>query len=142
MKPIATCHAFVHGEMVTVASTMEGRLSSLTFAVKELYDVQGFGTGARNPAGKTRTKWHCQTRRPSRCCQTKVPLCSAKPFRTKSRSLDGEHSTTVPDASLKPLPQHRGSPSGISLLGARGQDGQLLAATQFFGTDDQWRTVD
>jgi amidase len=52
MKPIATCRAFVPGEIVAVAPIGEGRLSSLTFAVKELYDVEGFVTGAGNPHWK------------------------------------------------------------------------------------------
>lgn len=52
MKPVDTCHAFVPGEMVTVNPNREGRLSSLTFAVKELYDVKGFVTGAGNPHWK------------------------------------------------------------------------------------------
>lgn len=52
MKPVDTCNAFVPGEMLTVAPNREGRLSSLTFAVKELYDVKGFVTGAGNPHWK------------------------------------------------------------------------------------------
>lgn len=52
MKPVDTCNAFVPGEMITVAPNREGRLSSLTFAVKELYDVEGFVTGAGNPHWK------------------------------------------------------------------------------------------
>jgi amidase len=52
MKPIDTCNAFVPGEMITVAPNHEGKLSSLTFAVKELYDVKGFVTGAGNPRWK------------------------------------------------------------------------------------------
>jgi len=38
--------------MITVAPSREGKLSSLTFAVKELYDVKGFVTGAGNPHWK------------------------------------------------------------------------------------------
>lgn len=53
MKPVDTCNAFVPGEMLTVAPNREGRLSSLTFAVKELYDVKGFVTGAGNPHWKS-----------------------------------------------------------------------------------------
>jgi amidase len=53
MTPVDTCHAFVPGEMVTVGPHKEGRLSSLTFAVKELYDVKGFVTGAGNPQWKS-----------------------------------------------------------------------------------------
>lgn len=52
MKPADTCNAFVPGEMMTVAPIREGKLSSLTFAVKELYDVKGFVTGAGNPRWK------------------------------------------------------------------------------------------
>ena len=53
MKPLDTCNAFVPGEMITVAPSREGELSSLTFAVKELYDVEGFVTGAGNPRWKS-----------------------------------------------------------------------------------------
>ncbi len=53
MRPADTCNAFVPGEMVTVAPDREGKLSSLTFAVKELYDVRGFVTGAGNPRWKS-----------------------------------------------------------------------------------------
>ncbi|HEU0233555.1 MAG TPA: amidase [Gallionella sp.] len=53
MKPADTCNAFVPGEMMTVAPIREGKLSSLTFAVKELYDVKGFVTGAGNPRWKS-----------------------------------------------------------------------------------------
>jgi amidase len=53
MKPADTCNAFVPGEMITVAPNREGKLSSLTFAVKELYDVKGFVTGAGNPRWKS-----------------------------------------------------------------------------------------
>jgi len=53
MKPVDTCNAFVPGEMITVAPSREGKLSSLTFAVKELYDVKGFVTGAGNPRWKS-----------------------------------------------------------------------------------------
>lgn len=49
MKLLDTCNAFVPGEMVSVPSMRNGKLSSLTFAVKELYDVKGFVTGAGNP---------------------------------------------------------------------------------------------
>ncbi|MDP2694842.1 MAG: amidase [Gallionella sp.] len=52
MKPVDTCNAFVPGEMITVAPIREGKLSALTFAVKELYDVKGFVTGAGNPRWK------------------------------------------------------------------------------------------
>jgi len=52
MKPVDTCNAFVPGEMVTVAPNREGKLSALTFAVKELYYVKGFVTGAGNPHWK------------------------------------------------------------------------------------------
>ena len=52
MKPADTCNAFVPGEMMTVAPNREGKLSALTFAVKELYDVKGFVTGAGNPQWK------------------------------------------------------------------------------------------
>jgi amidase len=38
--------------MLTVAPKRGGKLSSLTFAVKELYDVEGFVTGAGNPRWK------------------------------------------------------------------------------------------
>lgn len=48
MKTIATNNSLVHGEMVAVAPTTKGRLSLLTFAVKELCDVKGFVTGAGN----------------------------------------------------------------------------------------------
>ena len=53
MKPLDTFNAFVPGEMITVAPNREGKLSSLTFAVKELYDVKGFVTGAGNPHWKS-----------------------------------------------------------------------------------------
>ena len=53
MKPIDTCNAFVPGEMITVEPNKKGKLSSLTFAVKELYDVKGFVTGAGNPHWKS-----------------------------------------------------------------------------------------
>lgn len=52
MKPVDTCNAFVPGEMITVDPNRKGKLSSLTFAVKELYDVKGFITGAGNPHWK------------------------------------------------------------------------------------------
>ncbi len=52
MKPVDTCNAFVPGEMMTVTPNREGELSALTFAVKELYDVKGFVTGAGNPRWK------------------------------------------------------------------------------------------
>ena len=52
MKPADTCNAFVPGEMITVPPNREGKLSSLSFAVKELYDVEGFVTGAGNPRWK------------------------------------------------------------------------------------------
>lgn len=53
MNPANPCNAFVPGEMITVKPNREGKLSSLTFAVKEVYDVQGFVTGAGNPTWKT-----------------------------------------------------------------------------------------
>lgn len=53
MEPVDTCNAFVPGEMITVEPHREGRLSSLTFAAKELYDVTGFVTGAGNPRWKS-----------------------------------------------------------------------------------------
>ncbi|TXT23384.1 MAG: amidase [Gallionellaceae bacterium] len=53
MRPTDPCHAFVSGEMITVKPHQEGRLSPLTFAVKELYDVKGFVTGAGNPYWKS-----------------------------------------------------------------------------------------
>lgn len=52
MNPVNPCNAFVPGEMVTILPEREGKLSSLTFAVKELYDVKGFVTGAGNPRWK------------------------------------------------------------------------------------------
>ncbi len=52
MKPVDTCNAFVPGEMITFSLRKSGKLSSLTFAVKELYDVAGFVTGAGNPRWK------------------------------------------------------------------------------------------
>ncbi len=52
MRLADTCNAFVPGEMVTAKPHKEGKLSSLTFAVKELYDVEGFVTGAGNPRWK------------------------------------------------------------------------------------------
>ncbi|MBI5436015.1 MAG: amidase [Nitrosomonadales bacterium] len=52
MKPVDTCNAFVPGEIITVDPNRAGKLSSLTFAVKELYDVKGFVTGAGNPHWK------------------------------------------------------------------------------------------
>jgi len=52
MKPADICNAFVPGEMITVTPNREGKLSALTFAVKELYDVKGFVTGAGNPHWK------------------------------------------------------------------------------------------
>lgn len=53
MKPADTCNAFVPDEMIAVAPMREGKLSSLTFAVKEIYDVKGFVTGAGNPRWKS-----------------------------------------------------------------------------------------
>lgn len=53
MKPVDSCNAFVPGEMTTVKPNREGKLSSLTFAVKELYDVEGVVTGAGNPRWKS-----------------------------------------------------------------------------------------
>lgn len=53
MQPPDTCNAFVPGEMITVPPHKEGKLSSLTFAVKELYDIKGFVTGAGNPHWKS-----------------------------------------------------------------------------------------
>ncbi|MBI4936974.1 MAG: amidase [Nitrosomonadales bacterium] len=53
MKPADTCNAFVPGEMITVKPNREGKLSPLTFAVKEVYDVKGFVTGAGNPTWKS-----------------------------------------------------------------------------------------
>ena len=67
MKIVDTCNAFVPGEMTTVAPTREGRLSSLTFAVKELYDVEGFVTGAGNPRWK-------DTHQPAQTTATAVGL--------------------------------------------------------------------
>lgn len=52
MNPTDICNAFVPGEMITVPPNRSGKLSSLTFAVKELYDVKGFVTGAGNPRWK------------------------------------------------------------------------------------------
>src|SRR4030067_3029687 len=52
MKPVDDCNAFVPGEIITVDPNREGKLSSLTFAVKELFDVRGFVTGAGNPRWK------------------------------------------------------------------------------------------
>ncbi|MDD5180369.1 MAG: amidase [Gallionellaceae bacterium] len=52
MIPTDPCNAFVPGEMATVEPNKNGKLSSLTFAVKELYDVKGFVTGAGNPRWK------------------------------------------------------------------------------------------
>ena len=52
MKPADTCNAFVPGEMITLPPNRSGKLSSLTFAVKELYDVKEFVTGAGNPHWK------------------------------------------------------------------------------------------
>jgi amidase len=48
MKLIDKCNAFVPGEMITVSPNRTGKLSSLTFAAKELYDVKGFVTGSGN----------------------------------------------------------------------------------------------
>ena len=53
MNPANPCNAFVPGEMITVKLNREGKLSSLTFAVKEVYDVKGFVTGAGNPTWKS-----------------------------------------------------------------------------------------
>ena len=53
MQPADTCNAFVPGEMIIVPPKKEGQLSSLTFTVKELYDVKGFVTGAGNPRWKS-----------------------------------------------------------------------------------------
>ena len=50
--------------MITVNPNMEGKLSSLTFAVKELFDVRGFVTGAGNPLWKN-THPVAQTTAPS-----------------------------------------------------------------------------
>jgi len=52
MKPADKCNAFVPGEMLTVDPNRTGKLSPLTFAVKELYDVKGFVTGSGNPHWK------------------------------------------------------------------------------------------
>ncbi len=52
METNDTCRAFVPGEMAVIPPNREGKLSSLTFAVKELYDVRGFVTGAGNPRWK------------------------------------------------------------------------------------------
>jgi len=52
MKPIDKYNAFVPGEIITVGTNRTGKLSSLTFAVKELFDVKGFVTGAGNPHWK------------------------------------------------------------------------------------------
>lgn len=64
MKPVDTCNAFVPGEIMTVAPNREGKLSALTFAVKELYDVKGFVTGAGNPRWKN-THLAAQTTTPA-----------------------------------------------------------------------------
>ena len=53
MESVDTCNAFVPGEMITVPPIKSGKLSSLTFAAKELYDVKGFVTGAGNPYWKS-----------------------------------------------------------------------------------------
>jgi amidase len=53
MKSVDTCNAFVPGEMITVNPNRAGKLSSLTFAVKELFDVKGFVTGAGNTHWKS-----------------------------------------------------------------------------------------
>src|SRR4030066_2103214 len=53
MQIADTFNAFVPGEMIIVPPKKEGQLSSLTFAVKELYDVKGFVTGAGNPRWKS-----------------------------------------------------------------------------------------
>ncbi|MDH4285547.1 MAG: amidase [Gallionellaceae bacterium] len=53
MKITDSCNAFVPGEIITVSPNKNGRLSSLTFAVKEVYDVKGFVTGAGNPTWKS-----------------------------------------------------------------------------------------
>src|SRR4030066_1613739 len=55
MQPADTCNAFVPGEMIIVPPKKEGQLSSLTFTVKELYDVKGFVTGPGNPPWKDPT---------------------------------------------------------------------------------------
>ena len=48
MKTVDKCNAFVPGERVTVDPNRAGKLSSLTFAVKELYDIKGLITGSGN----------------------------------------------------------------------------------------------
>ena len=53
MKITDSCNAFVPGEIITVSPNKNGRLSLLTFAVKEVYDVKGFVTGAGNPTWKS-----------------------------------------------------------------------------------------
>ena len=53
MQIADTFNAFVPGEMIIVPPKKEGQLSSLNFAVKELYDVKGFVTGAGNPRWKS-----------------------------------------------------------------------------------------
>jgi len=53
MTPDDTCNAFVPDELMAVTPYREGKLTSLTFAVKELYDVKGFVTGAGNPRWKS-----------------------------------------------------------------------------------------
>lgn len=45
---IDKCNAFVPGEIARVLPYKAGKLSSLTFAVKELYDIKGFITGSGN----------------------------------------------------------------------------------------------
>lgn len=64
MKTINPCNAFVPDEIVKVPPERKGRLSSLTFAVKELYDVKGLVTGAGNPRWKD-THHVAQTTAPS-----------------------------------------------------------------------------
>ncbi|MHB0926423.1 MAG: amidase [Gallionellaceae bacterium] len=64
MKPVDTCNAFVPGEIMAVAPNREGKLSALTFAAKELYDVKGFVTGAGNPRWKN-THLAAQTTAPA-----------------------------------------------------------------------------
>ncbi|MFZ2525204.1 MAG: amidase [Candidatus Ferrigenium altingense] len=64
MKPVDTCNAFVPGEIMTAAPNREGKLSALTFAVKELYDVKGFVTGTGNPRWKN-THLAAQTTAPA-----------------------------------------------------------------------------
>jgi len=52
MKPVDTCNAFVPDEMITVAPNREGKLSSLTFAVRSFTMSKDLSRAPEIRAGK------------------------------------------------------------------------------------------